>query len=160
MTDWWGYFQMEQSIYHTFLLSFEILCRIRLKVFQYLSVQLKSYVVLVVVYLIVLLYFCLSRNTLKQCAKLASAKFTSYQPWLLGALEPNSMNSRGHQHRTALAAQCQNKATQPILQGRIGNISCETVAWHASIAVQNACRIEEHCISTNNSHFVKRFCSS
>ena len=78
MTDWWGYFQMEQSIYyHIFLLSFEILCRIRLKVFQYLSVQLKSYVVLVVVSLIALLYFCLSRNTLKQSVKLASAKFTS-----------------------------------------------------------------------------------
>ena len=61
---------MEQSIYHIFLLSFEILCRIRLKVFQYLSVELKSS-------LIALLYFCLSRNTLKQSAKLASAKFTS-----------------------------------------------------------------------------------
>ena len=55
MTDWWGYFQMEQSIYHIFLLSFEILCRIRLKVFQYLSVKSKSYVVLVVVSLIALL---------------------------------------------------------------------------------------------------------
>ena len=69
MTDWWGYFQMEQSIYHIFLLSFEILCRIRLKVFQYLSVELKSS-------LIALLYFCLSRNTLKQSAKLGT-KFTS-----------------------------------------------------------------------------------
>ena len=87
-------------------------------------------------------------------AKCETCKCKIYQ---LGALEPNSTDSRGHQHRTALAAQCQNKATQPILQGRIGNISCETVAWHASIAVQNACRIEEHCISTNNSHFVKRF---
>ena len=152
MTDWWGYFQMEQSIYHTFLLSFEILCRIRLKVFQYLSVQLKSYVVLVVVSLIALLL----SFTQHFKAKCETCKCKIYQ---LGTLEPNSMDSRGHQHRTALAAQCQNKATQPILQGRIGNISCETVAWHASIAVQNACRIEEHCISTNNSHFVKRFCS-